>query len=170
MNHGVTLHDHLVALMQLVAADFDGFMRVHARPNDRSVGVRFANDVDDALVIDHQHRGARHDQAAAGFPFEHAPHAFAQPKIRARRRIDHHIHQPGIGVDRCAHHADGAGERLALRPNQRFDAQSGKLVSLNGDCGSGTSFLVMREGELVFEGSERELFSIEDPYVRKFIT
>ncbi len=58
-----------------------------------------------------------------------------------------------------------------------FDPEKGRLVPAQGNghepgkpVDTGTSFLVLREGEVVFEGKERELFAARDPYVRKFIT
>ncbi len=57
-----------------------------------------------------------------------------------------------------------------LLATERFDPQSGKLAARNGDRGDGCGFLVLREGELAFEGSERELFQTKDAYVRKFIS
>lgn len=63
-----------------------------------------------------------------------------------------------------------------LLANSCYDPQTGHLASVNGAGVAGakkdtrTSFLVLREGELVFQGSERELFAAQDPYVRKFIS
>ena len=55
-----------------------------------------------------------------------------------------------------------------------FDPQAGELARVGGNgsakLDTHTSFLVLREGELVFQGSESELFAARDPYVRKFIS
>lgn len=64
-----------------------------------------------------------------------------------------------------------------LLANSYFDPATGSLARVPGN-GRGaetkvdtrTSFLVLREGDLVFQGSERELFAARDPYVRKFIS
>ena len=63
-----------------------------------------------------------------------------------------------------------------LLANSSFDPATGQLASAQGN-GRGansvdtrTSFLVLREGNLVFEGGERELFAARDPYVRKFLS
>jgi phospholipid/cholesterol/gamma-HCH transport system ATP-binding protein len=40
---------------------------------------------------------------------------------------------------------------------------------LLASSGKSTSFMVLREGEVVFVGDERELFAARDSYVRKFI-
>lgn len=53
-----------------------------------------------------------------------------------------------------------------------FDTGTGRLVQGNGGGArdTRTSFLVLREGEVVFRGSEHELFAARDPYVQKFVT
>lgn len=60
-----------------------------------------------------------------------------------------------------------------LMANFRYNPDSGQLerVSTNGDgnIGSTTRFMVMREGRLVFEGSQPELEASEDPYLSKFV-
>jgi phospholipid/cholesterol/gamma-HCH transport system ATP-binding protein len=60
-----------------------------------------------------------------------------------------------------------------LMANFRYNPGSGSLERLSGN-GSGdrklkTKFMVMHEGRLVFEGSEKELESSRDPYVSKFV-
>jgi phospholipid/cholesterol/gamma-HCH transport system ATP-binding protein len=56
--------------------------------------------------------------------------------------------------------------------NSRFNPETGRMER-NGsrEIGNGapTSFLVLREGAVVFEGGEGELFAARDSYVRKFI-
>jgi len=42
------------------------------------------------------------------------------------------------------------------------------LATGTEDTAVSTRFLVMNEGRLVFEGSERELLASPDPYVQKF--
>jgi phospholipid/cholesterol/gamma-HCH transport system ATP-binding protein len=53
-----------------------------------------------------------------------------------------------------------------------FDPAAGRLVRSNGGRvpDTNTSFLVLQEGEVVFRGSERELFAAHDPYLRKFVS
>ncbi len=54
----------------------------------------------------------------------------------------------------------------------RFNPETGQLERMGSGSagnGAGTSFLVLREGAVVFEGGERELFAARDSYVRKFI-
>ena len=52
----------------------------------------------------------------------------------------------------------------------RFDPSTGGLIPAQ-DCGSasGTRFLVLREGEMVFLGTQEELEASQDSYVAKFI-
>ncbi len=64
-----------------------------------------------------------------------------------------------------------------LLANSYFDPATGSLARVPGNgrdpemkVDTRTSFLVLREGELVFQGSERDLFADRDPYVRKFIS
>ena len=60
-----------------------------------------------------------------------------------------------------------------LMANFRYNPHSGELqrVSVNGDGreGSTTRFMVMREGKLVFEGTQPELEASGDPYLSKFV-
>lgn len=64
-----------------------------------------------------------------------------------------------------------------LMANFRYNRNSGHLepVSSNGDGGRGNSnpthtiFMVMRDGRLIFEGSQAELESKRDDYIRKFV-
>ena len=55
-----------------------------------------------------------------------------------------------------------------LLANSRFDPATGDLVREQGER-TQTSFLVLKEGEVVFAGDERNLFAARDAYVRKFI-
>lgn len=60
-----------------------------------------------------------------------------------------------------------------LMANFRYNPDSGQLqrVSMNGDghIGSTTKFMVMRDGRLIFEGSQPELESTSDSYLSKFV-
>lgn len=59
-----------------------------------------------------------------------------------------------------------------MMANLRYDPQSGELKPARdcGDRGSApTRFLGFREGRLVFQGSQAELESSPDPYVKKFV-
>jgi phospholipid/cholesterol/gamma-HCH transport system ATP-binding protein len=54
----------------------------------------------------------------------------------------------------------------------RYNPKSGRLepAGSNGQPGfSGTKFMVLRQGKLVFEGSRTELEACQDPYVAKFV-
>jgi phospholipid/cholesterol/gamma-HCH transport system ATP-binding protein len=55
--------------------------------------------------------------------------------------------------------------------NFRYNPGSGRLEALprDGGRGSGTRFMVMEEGRVVFEGSRDELEASRDPYVVKFV-
>jgi len=58
-----------------------------------------------------------------------------------------------------------------LMANFRYNPNNGQLVPAreNGHRPQlRTKFIVMREGRLVFEGSEAELEAVEDPYISKF--
>jgi phospholipid/cholesterol/gamma-HCH transport system ATP-binding protein len=61
------------------------------------------------------------------------------------------------------------GELLA---NYRFDARQGRLIEANqnGDRTElGTTFMVLRQGRIVFEGTQPELEASPDSYVSKFV-
>jgi ABC-type transporter Mla maintaining outer membrane lipid asymmetry ATPase subunit MlaF len=57
--------------------------------------------------------------------------------------------------------------------NFRYNPHSGELqrVSKTGDgtTASTTRFMVMKEGRLVFEGTQPELEASRDPYLLKFV-
>lgn len=56
-----------------------------------------------------------------------------------------------------------------LMANYRYNAAAGRLEPASADGGAlSTRFMVLREGRVVFEGSERDLADALDPYVRKF--
>jgi len=60
-----------------------------------------------------------------------------------------------------------------LMANFRYNPESGKLVraTFGEQRGeeSNTRFFVMNNGQIVFEGTERQLRACPDPYVRKFV-
>jgi len=60
-----------------------------------------------------------------------------------------------------------------LMANFRYNPQSGELqrMSADGDGprGSTTKFMVMKDGRLVFEGTQPELEASQDPYLSKFV-
>jgi phospholipid/cholesterol/gamma-HCH transport system ATP-binding protein len=55
-----------------------------------------------------------------------------------------------------------------LVANFRYNPDSGRLDPA-GDSGTNTIFMVLREGRLVFEGSQDELEASSDSYVRHFV-
>jgi phospholipid/cholesterol/gamma-HCH transport system ATP-binding protein len=55
-----------------------------------------------------------------------------------------------------------------LVANFRYNSESGRLDQA-GDGGTNTVFMVLREGRLIFEGSQAELESSSDPYITKFV-
>jgi phospholipid/cholesterol/gamma-HCH transport system ATP-binding protein len=59
------------------------------------------------------------------------------------------------------------GEIMA---NFRYNPESGHLVHVAAESnGLSTTFMVMEEGRLVFEGSQKELEESNDPYVTRFV-
>jgi phospholipid/cholesterol/gamma-HCH transport system ATP-binding protein len=59
------------------------------------------------------------------------------------------------------------GEIMA---NFRYNPESGHLVHVaSGSNGLSTTFMVMEEGRLVFEGSQKELEESNNPYVTRFV-
>lgn len=57
-----------------------------------------------------------------------------------------------------------------LLANFRYNPHTGQLEPLghNGNGGRKTTFMVLREGRMVFEGTQEELEASRDPYVSKF--
>lgn len=54
--------------------------------------------------------------------------------------------------------------------NHRFDAEAGHMVPLpKGETDPGTTFLMLEEGRLIFNGSLHELVRSKDPFVREFL-
>ena len=52
----------------------------------------------------------------------------------------------------------------------RFDAEQGKMVALpKGETDAKTTFLMLAEGRLIFDGSLRELVHSENAFVREFL-
>ncbi len=57
-----------------------------------------------------------------------------------------------------------------LLTNHTFDAQLGRMVPLpKGETDPGTTFLMLDEGRLIFDGSLRELVRSKNPFVREFL-
>jgi phospholipid/cholesterol/gamma-HCH transport system ATP-binding protein len=57
-----------------------------------------------------------------------------------------------------------------LLSNHRFDAALGRMVPLpQGQTDPGTTFLMLEEGRLIFDGSLHELVRSENPFVREFL-
>jgi phospholipid/cholesterol/gamma-HCH transport system ATP-binding protein len=54
--------------------------------------------------------------------------------------------------------------------NHRFDAQTGHMVPLpKGETDPDTTFLMLGEGRLIFDGSLHELVASKDPFVQEFL-
>jgi phospholipid/cholesterol/gamma-HCH transport system ATP-binding protein len=54
--------------------------------------------------------------------------------------------------------------------NHRFDPQAGRMVPFpKGETDPNTTFLMLQEGRLIFDGSLQELVSCPDPFVREFL-
>jgi phospholipid/cholesterol/gamma-HCH transport system ATP-binding protein len=54
--------------------------------------------------------------------------------------------------------------------NHRFDAAAGRMVPLpQGETDPGTTFLMLEEGRLIFDGSLHELVKSKNPFVREFL-
>jgi len=54
--------------------------------------------------------------------------------------------------------------------NHRFDAELGRMVPLpKGQTDPGTTFLMLEEGRLIFDGSLHELVRSKNPFVREFL-
>ena len=59
-----------------------------------------------------------------------------------------------------------------LVANFRYNPENGGLepaATNSGSSGTRTFFMIMREGRLIFEGSQAELEASHDPYVSKFV-
>jgi phospholipid/cholesterol/gamma-HCH transport system ATP-binding protein len=57
-----------------------------------------------------------------------------------------------------------------IMANFRWNPDNGTIERAPGDAGihERTRFMVFRDGRIVFEGTEEELNSADDPYVAKF--
>jgi phospholipid/cholesterol/gamma-HCH transport system ATP-binding protein len=54
--------------------------------------------------------------------------------------------------------------------NHRFDQQTGHMVPLpKGQTDPGTTFLMLEEGRLIFDGTLHELVKSKNPFVREFL-
>jgi phospholipid/cholesterol/gamma-HCH transport system ATP-binding protein len=54
--------------------------------------------------------------------------------------------------------------------NHRFDAEQGRMVPLpKGQTDPGTTFLMLEEGRLIFDGSLHELVKSQNPFVKEFL-
>ena len=54
--------------------------------------------------------------------------------------------------------------------NHRFDPQAGRMVPFpKGETDPNTTFLMLQEGHLIFDGSLQELVNSQDPFVREFL-
>jgi phospholipid/cholesterol/gamma-HCH transport system ATP-binding protein len=54
--------------------------------------------------------------------------------------------------------------------NHHFDAEAGRMVPLpKGETDPGTTFLMLEEGRLIFDGSLHELVKSRNPFVREFL-
>ena len=52
----------------------------------------------------------------------------------------------------------------------RFDTETGSMVKLpKGEVDQNTTFLMMNEGKMIFDGSLHDLVHSEDPFVREFM-
>ncbi len=59
-----------------------------------------------------------------------------------------------------------------LVANFRYNPDNGRLEpaeNRNGGAGTRTTFMVLREGRLIFAGSQAELEAAKDPYISKFV-
>jgi phospholipid/cholesterol/gamma-HCH transport system ATP-binding protein len=54
--------------------------------------------------------------------------------------------------------------------SHRFDPKTGRMVPLpKGETDPNTTFLMLEEGHLIFDGSLQELVSSKNPFVREFL-
>jgi phospholipid/cholesterol/gamma-HCH transport system ATP-binding protein len=56
-----------------------------------------------------------------------------------------------------------------LIANFRYNPDNGELVGAVDDSGPRTKFMVMREGNLIFDGSQQDLEASKDEYIQKFV-
>lgn len=58
------------------------------------------------------------------------------------------------------------GEMMA---GYAFDAATGGLIPTGGNHAARTHYVVLRDGEKVFDGAQRELEASQDPYIKRFV-
>jgi phospholipid/cholesterol/gamma-HCH transport system ATP-binding protein len=56
-----------------------------------------------------------------------------------------------------------------LIANFRYNPENGQLVGAPAETGPRTKFIVMREGSLIFDGSQQDLEASKDEYIQKFV-
>ncbi len=56
-----------------------------------------------------------------------------------------------------------------LVANFRYNPDNGQLTGMEGGKAARTKFMVMKEGELIFDGSQKDLESSNDSYISKFV-
>jgi phospholipid/cholesterol/gamma-HCH transport system ATP-binding protein len=53
----------------------------------------------------------------------------------------------------------------------RFDREKGQMVKVkNSDVNTNTSFLILRDGKVIFDGSGRDLAASTDEYIKEYIS
>ena len=115
-----------------------------------------------------RHRARRGDRAAAGaLRFAHR---------RAGPDHGEHHHRPDRQGTRCEEHDHRAWSRTAIRTERcwrifatiRRAANWSRSGATEAPPAATTTFMVMREGRLVFEGTQDQLEASRDPYISKF--
>ena len=56
-----------------------------------------------------------------------------------------------------------------LVANFRYNPETSNLDPSKGEHSKSTKFIVMKEGKLIFDGSQQELETQKDPYIMKFV-
>jgi phospholipid/cholesterol/gamma-HCH transport system ATP-binding protein len=52
----------------------------------------------------------------------------------------------------------------------RYDSEKGAMVPLpEGETDPNTTFMMLNEGQMIFDGSIHELVASQDPFVREFL-
>jgi len=57
-----------------------------------------------------------------------------------------------------------------IMATHRFDKQKGQMVPVNPGDNTNTSFLILRDGKVIFDGSGHELATSPDEYIREYIS
>jgi hypothetical protein len=52
----------------------------------------------------------------------------------------------------------------------RYDKQKGQMVPVNAGDNTNTSFLILRDGKVIFDGGGHELATSTDEYIREYIS